>query len=64
MIAADPSEPISPACFKNFRRSVKLVVITPPHFGHSAAAAALALIDHSRPDGRKGTAEGSANAAA
>ena len=31
MIAADPSDPINPACFKNSRRCVKLVLISPPH---------------------------------
>jgi hypothetical protein len=53
IIAAEPSEPTSPACFKNSRRCVKLVVISPPLFGLYAAAAALALIDHSRPDRRE-----------
>jgi hypothetical protein len=57
IIAADPNVL---TCFKNSRRSVKFVVIAPPRFGPSAAAAALALIDHSRLDGREGIAEGGA----
>jgi hypothetical protein len=31
MNAADPSDPINPACFKNSRRCVKFVLISPPH---------------------------------